>query len=498
MKKFTADSYYEAYLQAQAELGEDVMIITSRTTSKSAWGGLYSKDYVEITAAVPTARTESTSRPAPARPALTQEVLAQQQPPTPQGRINRMSLGSDSPVESSRPAVSTREQPVYTHPKTVVTQSNKSTEMRGSYSIRSNQEGDSNPVPQRVFQNDGNSEQKIQVLLDTLSRHKGINSQAAVSNAPNAKRTVETPSQATSTELRIFDERLNTISQLLERMVKTSSKALESDICDLPEGIASLRKRLIEIETPEEVARDIVSQIMSECPKKAMHSSFSTFQFASNWLKNALSFTQEPVLNSEFGPRIFILIGPTGVGKTTTIAKLAASFALNVVQRRSVALFTLDTYRIGAPHQLQQYAQIIEADMEIIIEPNDIPDALKRHKKKDVILVDTAGRCQKNTPDLNELKSFLDKFPTAEKFLVLSATTKFSDMLETVKCFKMTDFDHLIFSKVDETNTCGPLLALLHKTNYSLAYITTGQSVPDDFKPASAEFFNSQIFDTVQ
>jgi flagellar biosynthesis protein FlhF len=505
MKKFTADSYYEAYLQAQAELGEDVMIIQSRTTSKSAWAGLYSKEYVEITAAVPNARADSGSRPAPARPAPTQEVSAPldffPKPSTVPSSLREQSPSS-RPLHQGRTSfgesAGSDRSPVYSPPRTLASHTVKTQQMRGSHSIRSNQEGDTEPVSQRVIQEEDHNEEKIKALLDTICRQKSINaspeSQArSVSGKPSGL-----TSSSESPELKAVQDRLNSISKILEQMVNASGLALEKDLCNLPEGIASLKKRLLEIETPEEITRDIISQIMSDCPKKVLHSSFSAFQYAASWLEDSLTFSQEPVLNPDFGPRIFILVGPTGVGKTTTIAKLAASFALNVVQRKSVALFTLDTFRIGAPAQLDQYAQIIEADMEIILEPNDIPDALNRHKKKDVILVDTAGRCQKNAGDLSELKGFLDKFPAAEKFLVLSATTKFSDMLETVKCFKMTGFDHLIFSKVDETNTCGPLLALLHKTNYSLAYITNGQSVPDDFKPADAEFFRTQIFDTIQ
>jgi flagellar biosynthesis protein FlhF len=195
-------------------------------------------------------------------------------------------------------------------------------------------------------------------------------------------------------------------------------------------------------------------------------------------------------------PSTLILLGPTGVGKTTTIAKLAANYAFNLENRKKVALFTLDTYRIGAPAQLHQYAEIIEAKLEVLFESGDIVEARKRHVEKDVILVDTAGRCQKNADELRELKDLLSHFPDSKRYLVLSATTKFSDMQENVKRFGEVGFDQLIFTKVDETNSLGPLIALLYSSQKPLAYLTNGQNVPADFLEGSVSFFLDKIFST--
>jgi flagellar biosynthesis protein FlhF len=183
--------------------------------------------------------------------------------------------------------------------------------------------------------------------------------------------------------------------------------------------------------------------------------------------------------------RILSFVGPTGVGKTTTLAKLAARFAL--YHHKQVGLITIDTYRIGAVEQLRTYADITGMPIEVVMTPKDMPRTLERLADRELILVDTAGRNSKNSLHISELASFLALLPSAETFLVLSATTKMKDLKVIIENFRKTNFNRLIFTKLDETENFGALLNVACQTGLPLTYVTTGQNVPDDLEVANPE-----------
>lgn len=179
------------------------------------------------------------------------------------------------------------------------------------------------------------------------------------------------------------------------------------------------------------------------------------------------------------------LVGPTGVGKTTTVAKLAANFALR--EKHRVALITADTYRIAAVEQLKTYADLIGIPIEIIYSPQELKGAMHRHQDKHLILIDTAGRSPANQPQMMELENLLAVDITIEKHLVLSATTKFTECLDAVRRFKNANPQKYLFTKIDEACNLGTLLSLMHHDPKPLSYITTGQNVPDDIEPADPQ-----------
>ncbi len=183
------------------------------------------------------------------------------------------------------------------------------------------------------------------------------------------------------------------------------------------------------------------------------------------------------------GTRIVALVGPTGVGKTTTIAKIAANYAL--LAKRRVSLLTMDTYRIAAAQQLKTYAEIIGVPLEVVFTPRALTEALERHKDRDLIRIDTAGRSQHNKMHLAELKAFLDQAHPDEVHLVLSATTKTRDAMEIIDGFAtVLPLNRLIITKLDETSSYGMILNACRYLGKPLAYVTTGQSVPEDIEVA--------------
>lgn len=181
-------------------------------------------------------------------------------------------------------------------------------------------------------------------------------------------------------------------------------------------------------------------------------------------------------------PRIAALIGPTGVGKTTTIGKLAAGFS--IVDKRKVALITADTYRVAAVDQLKTFAEIIGVPVEVVMTPSGLGEALGRHADKELIFIDTAGRSPHHELHMTELRAFLEAAQPDFTMLVMSATTQSSDQLRIYQRFEALA-THFIFTKLDETGNAGALLNLLGQTTLPTAYLTNGQNVPDDIEAAT-------------
>jgi flagellar biosynthesis protein FlhF len=182
--------------------------------------------------------------------------------------------------------------------------------------------------------------------------------------------------------------------------------------------------------------------------------------------------------------RIMAFVGPTGVGKTTTIAKLAARWALQ--DKKKIALVTIDTFRIGAVEQLRIYGEIIGVPVEVVTSPAELQHVLARHKNKDTIFIDTTGRSAKRPMQLAELRAFLDPVKNLEKYLVVSATIKARDLLTIYRAYSSIGLTAAIFTKLDETDSLGPLLDLCHRTSLPVAYVANGQNVPEDLEEADS------------
>lgn len=192
-------------------------------------------------------------------------------------------------------------------------------------------------------------------------------------------------------------------------------------------------------------------------------------------------------------PNIYMFLGPTGVGKTTTLAKIAARLAL--VENKKIGLITADTYRIAAVEQLKTYSEILGIPLEVIYEAGELQDALDSFKDKDYILIDTAGRSHKS----KELKSDFDELARYVKdvkiFLVMSMTTSFKDMKSIIESYHFLKDYRLLFTKLDEATSFGNILNLKVLTGKPLSYFTIGQSVPDDIEVADKERIIQYIFE---
>ena len=319
----------------------------------------------------------------------------------------------------------------------------------------------------------------------------------------SAKNSTENIEKKLDSLQTLLESQLNNRQSEKEESAKTQDVPDAEGKEDKPQDMAAAEKKEEE-KNPEqdkfirllynkmldnEMDEKYVNSILEDASKTKKADLPFDYLLANIYQKMVLKFGKsEGITPSQEGPRIVLFIGPTGVGKTTTIAKLAGRYC--VEEKKKVALLTADTYRIAAAEQLRTYANILETPFRIIYTPEELQAAVEDYWDCDYIFIDTAGRSHQNTDQLEKMKEMvaaLKKPENYQVFLVLSATTKYRDLQKIADCYgKIADFE-LIFTKLDETEAVGNLLNMKLYTDAPIAYVTCGQNVPDDM-----EAFNPQ------
>ena len=301
---------------------------------------------------------------------------------------------------------------------------------------------------------------------------------------------------------KMLEEKLENLQNFLEKNLTSEDKksteealdGLEKKQSNQSEGFQCM-KMIYEILLDNEVNEKYVNQIMEDMEKIARSGSNMDVILSNIYQKMILKFGQPKTIELSAGqPKIVFFIGPTGVGKTTTIAKIASKYKVDMGKK--VAFLTADTYRIAAAEQLRTYANILDTPLTIIYSAEEMNAAIQRVSDYDLVLVDTAGFSHKNDAqraDIKQLIESLDKKYEKEVYLVISATTKYKDLLEIADIYHEIADYKVVFTKLDETTTYGNILNIKMYSGAELSYTTNGQNVPDDIEVFSTQKIVKQL-----
>ncbi len=275
----------------------------------------------------------------------------------------------------------------------------------------------------------------------------------------------------------------NQISQLQSQVQDLCRRTTLSAAPGLPDALFQLFTGLIEADVHEDLARNLVDRVRQDAAPEELADASLLKERLARLIEESIPIAG-PIQITAGRRRMVALVGPTGVGKTTTIAKLAANYRLR--EKRRVGLITVDTYRIAAVEQLRTYADIIDLPMEIVATPDEMHQAVARMANLDLILMDTAGRSPRDEVKIQELKSMLAEAMPDEVHLVLSSVASAGTLSKMAEQFATVGTTALLLTKLDEASSLGNLLPLLRSSRLPLSYLTHGQNVPDDIAPAES------------
>jgi flagellar biosynthesis protein FlhF len=424
IRQYTAATMQEARLKVKLDLGPNAVILQTRSFKKGGLFGLFGKDMVEILAAadIPDSGPILAPRPAPAaaEPTLSATVPVAPPPAPPQP------TAPATPVASPVPA----------------------------------------PIPAAPVAGPAPTPAQAPPPPAPIEPVAVVESRAAAPAMPDK-------------DVAELKEAMGEV----KRMLQAVTSQLEKGPRDWPEPLARFYDRILASELSVDLAKEFMSWLLVKEAQEPTPELVRSLE-AQMAVWAPCSGAIAPPLPGDPKPKIIALVGPTGVGKTTTIAKLAANFRL--LHQQDVGLITIDTYRVAAVEQLRTYGDIIGIPVEVVVTPNALRDAIARFSNKGVVLVDTAGRSPSNKMHLHELRGFLDVPQPREVHLVLSATTNRSNLQRITEAFSPVGVDRIIFTKIDESATFGAMVSTAHALGKPVSYLTTGQSVPDDIKPADA------------
>lgn len=345
------------------------------------------------------------------------------------------------------------------------------------------------------------------IVYDTETKKQNEKAGASVDlSAPKFVPDIVAGEEDEDKNVAAIEEKLNSLQQMLEKQmsnkeeikgVSEPEKEREEER-EVPEAEPEneeirkaeackdlIRRQMLENEVASSIADKLIDEIDSSLPRDAALNQI----LAAIYQKIILMAGQPYVLDKviEDGPKYVFFLGSTGVGKTTTIAKIASKLKLE--KKKNIALITADTYRIAAVEQLKTYANILSVPLSVVYSPAELGEVQEELNKYDVCLIDTAGCSHKNKEQLKDIRDLIEQVPISKRevYLVLNAGTKYSDLKDIADAYSdITDYS-MIFTKLDETSSAGVMLNMKIYANRPLSYVTWGQNVPDDIGIVDAQ-----------
>lgn len=443
VKRYVGETAQQAIQKVKSDLGRDAIILNTRKIRKKGIVGMFSKPLIEVVATID---NDVVSSRKPVHESKITQIQTNSDNNAYDGNSFRNELAQNITKQNSSSQVSNTQ-----HQKNIYTQSNLE-----AYKKQNADNGQEMQVQMKKYQ------EQIQKAKEEINDLINLNQ----------------VQKETDNNYEDNNDEISEIKDMLNKVYDAVKTDYESSM--LSEISLNYLKKLEDNEVDKTIINDIKEDIMEllsiEKQENENNVKNAIFGILSKYFKDP-----EPFIPSK-SKKVILFIGPTGVGKTTTLAKLAANLVIN--EKRKVGLITSDTYRIAAVEQLKTYSEIIGVPLSIIYSPTEIANTINNYKDRDIVLVDTAGRSHKDQYQLMELKSLLKYSIDFEVHLLISATTKFSDCLEIIKSYSFLDSYKLLFTKLDETSTLGVLLNVAYITKKPISYLTIGQSVPDDIEVA--------------
>jgi flagellar biosynthesis protein FlhF len=274
----------------------------------------------------------------------------------------------------------------------------------------------------------------------------------------------------------------------IRKLLQRQNAAKES----LPAALLGWHSALTDCNLPTEIATELLQNLEEELTDSALNRSDLVLASLSQRMISAMPSPIGPLaVGQQEHPLIYVLVGPTGVGKTTTLAKLAAQYAID--KHLPVALITTDTFRIGAIGQLKTYCDLIQAPLEVAYTPEDLSKHVHQHQDKAVIFVDTPGRSPTDTANLNVLHGFAKVLPEPVLHIAIAAGTNYADAIHIVDKFSVIPPQAILVTKLDETAHFGAMYRLSIEQKIPFSYFTIGQSVPEDIEVATSDLFVKRL-----
>ena len=478
IRQYTAPTMQEAILKIKVDLGPTAVILHTRKFKRGGFMGFFAQDMVEVLAAIDPGDKEKgqdkgqdpTPQKAPApRAAAAPAPLPEGLDLGPLAAAGRPSAPASGPAREQREAAAMARELLAAAGLTARVPASEDVVIPAGPRY---QEGVEPPARRATAT-------AVEDAPAPAQARPAMAQPAAVTMMPEGGKLADEVGElkATVTDLKSM---MATLVGQLEMTPRSTQQ--------FPTLLQRVYDKLLALDVDASIARGLVVYLQREQPH------LKTFEDLCDALEvpvAGLVGVSGPIVTEAGERKIVALVGPTGVGKTTTIAKLAANFALS--RNVDMALLTIDTYRVAAIEQLKTYGDIIGLPVEVVLTPQSLKEALKVHVDKGLIMIDTAGRSPYNRLHINELRSFLDVEPRVETHLVLSASTRLQDLKQIVKNFASTGVDRLIFSKTDETDIVGGVISIAHETGLPVSYVTTGQSVPDDIMVAEGQALSRML-----
>lgn len=474
IRTFRAASMPEALELVRRELGAEAVILHTREIARRRflpWQKI--RHDVEITAGVGessrTASTVASASPGTAAPRGTVPATASTK------TFATTRTAPRSPAQTTSPDAEAARAPRTPSARVAASTSPKSPIARGT----------AGPNDSEVDSGFGSLRRSLDRIAFDLSRAADSDDAPAAqtARAPHAGRNATSIPHPAIPRTRLatedFAARLDAIEQLLASLQRSAASNRFADA--VPTELAGVHAALLDAEVDDELARELVLRLRRAIPAEQLENEARTQALLAGLIEAELPCCG-PIVLRPGRRQVVALVGPTGVGKTTTIAKLAADFRLR--QGAKLGLVTIDTYRIAAVEQLRTYAQIIDLPMQVVTGPGDMRRALDELQGLDLVLVDTAGRSPRDDVQLRDLQRLLTECPIDQVHLVLSLTAGTRHLQETARTFAAAQATALILTKLDEAAGLGPALSLARTVGLPVSYLTTGQDVPDDIEPA--------------